>query len=193
MRTAVMVAELKNFYSGAGADDNERLATKSNRFLELMSKCVHKYGGDVVQFLGGNSIIALWLPNLEPREDSTARKALQCALDLRAEDICIGLGFGHVGLLHVGGVFNRVEYLVLGDALNQALAALNLSSKEESVVISGALADMVRMHFQLETLKKSHLIEADQFSVIEERAVTGLLGEGVRSKVNTLVQRAKIE
>ena len=31
----------------------------SNRFLEIMSKAIHKYGGDIVQFIG-NSLIAIW-------------------------------------------------------------------------------------------------------------------------------------
>ncbi len=57
MQTAVMVAEIKNFYdSGMPNGDrftneqsiNERHASVSNRFLEIMSKTVHKYGGDVI-------------------------------------------------------------------------------------------------------------------------------------------------
>lgn len=38
---------------------NENLAQDANQFLELTSKIIHKYGGDILQFLG-NSLIALW-------------------------------------------------------------------------------------------------------------------------------------
>lgn len=34
-----------------------------------MSKAIHKYGGDIVQFIG-NSIIAIW-PRKDPLGDST--------------------------------------------------------------------------------------------------------------------------
>ncbi len=38
---------------------NENWAQDANNFLELTSKIIHKYGGDILQFLG-NSLIALW-------------------------------------------------------------------------------------------------------------------------------------
>jgi len=68
MRTAVMVAEIKQFYDKKNQKftkqrseqrTNEKLAEASNQFLELTSKIVHKYGGDILQFLG-NSLIAIW-------------------------------------------------------------------------------------------------------------------------------------
>ena len=66
---------------------------------------------------------------------TTARKAIQCAMDIKnerskfLEDINIGVGFGECGILHVGGVFKRVEYFLIGDALNQALGSLSLATK----------------------------------------------------------------
>jgi len=30
----------------------------------------------------------------------------------------MGLGFGHCGILHVGGVFKRAEYFIIGDGLS---------------------------------------------------------------------------
>lgn len=67
MTTAILVAEIKNFYDQEyrlkhflnDYDYNEYLAILSNRFLEIMSKTIHKYGGDIIQFLG-NSLIAIW-------------------------------------------------------------------------------------------------------------------------------------
>lgn len=53
----------------------------SNKFLDIMTKTIHKYGGDVIQFLG-NSLIAVWprkalgVNNKEEENDITvARKA----------------------------------------------------------------------------------------------------------------------
>ena len=48
----------------------------------------------------------------------------------------MGLGFGEVGILHVGGVFKRVEFFVAGDSLAQALRSLELSNKQQPIVIS---------------------------------------------------------
>ena len=65
----------------------------SNRFLEIMSKTIHKYGGDIIQFLG-NSLIAVWprknqgFDDLDPEQDYetiVARKATQCGLDIKNE------------------------------------------------------------------------------------------------------------
>jgi hypothetical protein len=40
----------------------------------------------------------------------------------------IGVGFGNIGILHVGGVFKRVEYVVIGEALVKALSSIKLAS-----------------------------------------------------------------
>jgi hypothetical protein len=39
----------------------------------------------------------------------------------------VGLGFGDATVMHVGGVLNRVEFFVTGEALIRALGALRLS------------------------------------------------------------------
>jgi hypothetical protein len=58
--TAVIVAEIKSFYSQGYILENSRasnytepihnesLAGKSGRFLDLVSSIVHKYGGDII-------------------------------------------------------------------------------------------------------------------------------------------------
>ena len=70
-----------------------------------MSKTIHKYGGDIVQFLG-NSLIAVWPRKLVNKnvdyiqnekvkkdrieEDSNiivGRKAVQCALEIKIESL----------------------------------------------------------------------------------------------------------
>ena len=47
---------------------NEHLASVSNLFLEKMTKHVHKYGGDIISFLG-NSMIIVWPRGCYPKED----------------------------------------------------------------------------------------------------------------------------
>jgi len=128
-----------------------------------MAKIIHKYGGDIVQFVG-NSIIAIWprklfskmIENIEDErlrrdridEDSNVivgRKAVQCALEIKIESlkyfsgknqIFIGVGFGDCGLMHAGGVFNRVEHFLIGKGLTSALRALKYATNEQPCVVS---------------------------------------------------------
>jgi class 3 adenylate cyclase len=84
---------------------NEQLGQKSSQFLDIMSKTIHKYGGDIVQFLG-NSLIAVWprklfnknidkIENERVRKDRieedsniiVCRKAVQCALEFKIESL----------------------------------------------------------------------------------------------------------
>jgi len=69
--------------------------------LERISRTIHKYGGDIIQFMG-NSLIAVWprgyLTRFEHESDSQSkrraeedsdiivcRKAAQCALEIKLE------------------------------------------------------------------------------------------------------------
>ena len=106
MSSVVLVAEYTNFYDEATELEfgnqkffNEHLAAKSSKFLEVVSACLEKYGGDLIQFMG-YSLVAIW-PDFE--EDSfiegdgterkirgdfvqeMSRKAAQCALDARRD------------------------------------------------------------------------------------------------------------
>ena len=116
-----------------------------------------------MQFVG-NSIIAIWprklfskmIENIEDErlrrdridEDSNVivgRKAVQCALEIKIESlkyfsgknqIFIGVGFGDCGLMHAGGVFNRVEHFLIGKGLTSALRALKYATNEQPCVVS---------------------------------------------------------
>jgi hypothetical protein len=48
----------------------------------------------------------------------------------------MGVGFGDSGLMHVGGVFGRVEHFLIGKGLTSALRALKQATNEQPVVVS---------------------------------------------------------
>lgn len=96
----------------------------------------------------------------------------------------MGLGFGHCGILHVGGVFKRVEYFIIGDGLTQALRSLRLASSLDSVIISWNLWNIVDKYFVCESLPNNYE---------NEKSVKYLFGPGIRSKSNTLILRTEIE
>ena len=101
-----------------------------------------RYGGDVFKF-AGDAVIILWQPdygkagsNGKVDTESMLTRACQCAIDIQEElgnvnvgdpehgalfKIKLGIGSGHASVLHVGGVVNRMEYLVCGQALTEAL------------------------------------------------------------------------
>ena len=71
----VLVAEFTNFYNESKALDfnetksfNEHLVSQSSQFLEIISSCLSKYGGDLIQFMG-YSLVAIW-PQAEDMEPS---------------------------------------------------------------------------------------------------------------------------
>lgn len=51
----------------------------------------------------------------------------------------MGVGFGDCGLMHVGGVFGRIEHLLIGRGLTSALRALKYATIEQPVVVSQTL------------------------------------------------------
>lgn len=65
-------------------------------------------------------------------------------------EIQIGVGFGNCGILHVGGVFKRVEYCLIGEGLSDALRSLKLASNEQPVIISSALSILIKPFFKLD-------------------------------------------
>ena len=169
-RTVVILAELRSFYDtdrisrGSFTDEpmlNEHLTTVSNRFLETCSQSLVKFGGDLIQFLG-TAMIGIFS---EASEKDVAKRAVACALEIQSEcetafrtielqdrkdveptkyQICFGLGFGDVQVLHVGGILNRVEFFVAGQALVRAFAALRLADGPlHNICVSGEMWSLI--------------------------------------------------
>jgi hypothetical protein len=44
-------------------------------------------------------------------------------------ELTFGIGFGDFHVLHMGGVLKRIEFFVAGDALQRALGALRVTTK----------------------------------------------------------------
>ena len=120
-----------------------------------------KYGGDIVKFVG-DAMIVLWPPLADPPPAlaDRARRAGQCALEIQSEfhnkqtmqgfsrlSVKIGLGAGPCSLLHVGGIFGRTEYLIVGAALHEALAAEAGVQKGGEIVAAPTAWKLLAAHF----------------------------------------------
>jgi class 3 adenylate cyclase/tetratricopeptide (TPR) repeat protein len=116
----------------------EELTQILDLYFGHLVRIVTSHGGDVIKF-AGDGLIALWYG----AEDLAllTRRAVQCglaiqmmmspaiwsteAIDVKARSlrVRVGIGAGDVTLMHLGGVFERWELLIVGDAVRDTGAA----------------------------------------------------------------------
>ena len=156
-------------------DDPEGLVNVINDYLNRMSKIVLKNGGTIDKYMG-DCIMAFWNAPLDcPNHAEMAVKTgIECAIEtqkLKKEfrekglpDINIGSGV-NTGTCIVGnmGSENRLDYSVIGDAVNLAarLEAATRNYKDES----GNVAPLIYSSYTQEQLKDIKSVELDKIKV----------------------------
>lgn len=147
-----------------GPQGVETLARILNEYFGQLIDIVHEYGGDVVKF-AGDAVIAIW--NIVPDPITAASdsgtpapitradqwqwtmRAAECALAIRqrlsnykVEDttlyLKLAIGSGSITAVHVGGVFNRWEFLLTGNPLVELGIANNLARAGDIIVAPSA-------------------------------------------------------
>jgi class 3 adenylate cyclase len=142
----------------------EILARILNEYFGQLIDIIHSYGGDVVKF-AGDAVIAVWpivsdLPfeatsSLAP--DSVSRadqwqwtmRAAECALEVhkrltnyQVENanlyLKLAVSMGRIDTAHVGGVFNRWEFLMTGTPLVELGIANNIAKAGEILITPSA-------------------------------------------------------
>lgn len=161
LQAAVLFADISGFtalterVAERGPLGVEAIADLLNEYFGQLIEIVHAYGGDVVKF-AGDAVVAIW-----PIEASAAvgaaagqeatRRAVECALRIREklhrykiEDsemrIKIAVGTGRIQDVHVGGVFNRWEFMIMGRPLIELGVANNLAGAGEILLTPSAWA-----------------------------------------------------
>lgn len=111
----------------AGAEDLTRVL---NLYIGQLIDAIVDRGGDIVKF-AGDALIAIWPASDAHPLTVQLDRALVCALDIRDRlgDVVVAEQFrmrvklvaaaGQVWMERLGGVFNRWELLIAGDALQQ--------------------------------------------------------------------------
>ena len=156
-------------------DDPEGLVAVINDYLNRMSKIVLNNGGTIDKYMG-DCIMAFWNAPLDcPNHAEMAVKTgIECAIEtqkLKKEfkerglpDINIGSGV-NTGTCIVGnmGCENRLDYSVIGDAVNLAarLEAATRNYKDEN----GNVAPLIYSSYTKEQLKDIKSIELDKIKV----------------------------
>eukprot|EP00937_MAST-01D_sp_MAST-1D-sp2_P001500 g1500.t1 len=162
--TAVcMFADISGFTKLSERLDGEGIATHLNSYFSQMSRIIASEGGDIFKF-AGDAMIVLWDVSgasgsvgssaggeaVASEIETQARRAAQCACALQAhmheaklgEDVTlsmtVGIGYGQVSVLHIGGKLDRHEYLAVGEPLVQAFQAESMAAKGQVIVSAEA-------------------------------------------------------
>lgn len=155
---------------GKGAE--EHLAKNLNSYFELLLKSMSSSGGDVFKF-AGDAILVVWPPGPEDLP-TKVRRAIQCGMNISSSfqdaqlshgvrlSVKIGIGCGNVSILHLGGLYKRLEYLAVGEPLVQAFGAEGHATKTE-LIVSPFAWSMVKEHFE------AILTEGDGYAIVTGR------------------------
>ena len=195
LQAAILFADISGFtllterMAEKGPTGVETLARVLNEYFGQLIDIIHDYGGDVVKF-AGDAVIAVWpvVPDLAitdmiSRADQWqwTMRAAECALEVhrrltnyQVEDahlyLKLAVSLGRINTVHVGGVFNRWEFLITGTPLVELGIANNIAKAGEILITPSAwklihndsnaqtiefeLKDTIAQGGQLESLNK---------------------------------------
>ncbi len=100
----------------------------------------------------------------------------------------IGIGYGKCGLLHVGGIFKRGEYLLVGEALKQALGCEGNCTEGGQIVVSRQCWDFIQNFFNGCAINPSYqqtnyLVKALSAPPVPSRADANLMRNLFESRI----------
>ena len=159
IQAAVLFADISGFtrltesLAERGPAGVESIANVLNEYFGQLIDIVHQYGGDVVKF-AGDAVIAVWnIVSDDGVTESLSRadqwqwtmRAAECALEIRGrlsnykvenENLYLKLAIstGSITAAHIGGVFNRWEFLLTGNPLVEVGIANNIARAGEILV-----------------------------------------------------------
>lgn len=207
---AVLFADISGFTAMGerlakhGPVGAEELAQLSNACFGQMIDLIHHYGGEVTKF-AGDALLALWpvsedvvrLGNAAQEElTKMAYRAAKCGLAVqrallnnpaaRQENLSlqVGVGAGDVYSIHLGGVFNRWEFLLSGTPLvqisqakEQAIPGKVVLSPDVWQLLKGGCSGRPLQNgfVELSRVKRSVATKAAQLPPLTTAAKQGLL------------------
>ena len=162
-QAVVLFADISGFTSlteklaETGPAGVETIANILNEYFGQLIDIIRDYGGDVVKF-AGDAVIAVWtIASDDGKPDSVSRadqwqwtmRAAECALEIREKlsnykfenenlYLKLAISVGGITTAHVGGVFNRWEFLLTGNPLVEVGIANNLASADDILITPSA-------------------------------------------------------
>jgi predicted ATPase/class 3 adenylate cyclase len=208
---AVLFADLSGFtalteaLAQKGAEGPEEITRLLNLCFGQLIEIVAAAGGEVVKF-GGDALTVLFPAEPQALSEATRRAqqtavamqqamtqfaALRTSVGVVSLGMKIGIGAGEVSALHVGGVFDRWEFLIAGDALHQAATIENQAQRGE-IILSPAAVENSKFAVQPSTVNPQPSIANIQYpnEFLLRRYVPSnvlnWLGEGLREWLGVL-------
>jgi class 3 adenylate cyclase/tetratricopeptide (TPR) repeat protein len=177
LQAAILFADISGFtllterMAEKGPTGVETLARILNEYFGQLIDIIHDYGGDVVKF-AGDAVIAVWpvVPDIAI-SDTISRadqwqwtmRAAECALEVRkrltnykAEDanlyLKLAVSLGKISTVHVGGEFNRWEFLITGTPLVE-LGIANTLAQAGEILITPSAWKLIRNDCEAEPIE----------------------------------------
>ena len=148
----IMFSDLRDFTSWSERTNEQVLITQLNEYLAAMVECIHVHGGTLHKFIG-DAVMAVWGDLVSEGTERDAERACQAALamqkrleELNAEwsargqaTLRMGIGLNH-GTVLAGNIGSprRMEFTVIGDAVNLASRLEGLNKELRTSILVGA-------------------------------------------------------
>lgn len=129
---AVLFVDISGFtalteqFAAKGPSGAEDISAILNDFYGQWINIIKAHGGDIIKFAGDGLLVIWQYNNLEKATLLAAQTALEARKELenfrvgdRTLSTRIALGVGQIAITGLGGVFNRWEIVITGDALDQ--------------------------------------------------------------------------
>ena len=151
---AILFVDIRGFTTMSEALEPEQVVSILNKYLELTSESIFKYGGTLDKFIGDATMAIFGAPL--PQEDyiyNAVRAAWNMIEESKAlakeleEEFGRAVSFGvgvHCGKAVVGniGTSRRMDYTAIGDTVNTA-ARLEANAPKNTVYISKKVVDAI--------------------------------------------------
>jgi adenylate cyclase len=142
----ILFSDIRGFTTMSEHMDPDDVATMLREYFTEMVEIIFRHGGTLDKFIG-DAIMALWGAPFGSEDD--ADKAIRAAIDMQRKllelnqiwaqsgkpkvQIGIGINFGSVFAGNIGSE-QRLEYTVLGDAVNTASRLCSNAGRDEIMV-----------------------------------------------------------
>lgn len=193
---AVLFVDISGFtalteqFAARGPSGAEDISAVLNDFYGQWIKIIKMYGGDIIKFAGDGLLVIWENENLEEATLRAAQTALEARKKLenfRVEDRAlstrIALAAGQLALTGLGGVFNRWEVVVTGDAIDQVGKA-QTPLKPGQIIASPEAWEKLKMHASGDSVQDGYVLlnsisskvkqEAQHFFNLEENSIPAL-------------------
>jgi adenylate cyclase len=163
----ILFSDLRDFTSWSERTQQDALIAQLNEYLAAMVECIHEHGGTLHKFIG-DAVMAVWgdLVSEGPAEDTAKACHAALAMQRRLEELNrswaergqhtlkMGIGINH-GVVLAGNIGSprRMEFTVIGDAVNLASRLEGLNKELKTAILTGeSVYALVSQRFDLRPL-----------------------------------------